>query len=309
MLSIGVCDQQIENIETAVSSAMVAADQAEQRGLNWARYNSAGKDKDAEWRLSILAELDRAIEQGNIWVAYQAKYNLAHGTIVGAEALLRWQHPRRGAISPDEFIPLVEESGRIEKLTMYILDTAIRDFADAEDHLSVAVNISTRLIGHNRLLGPIQSALQHYGMAPHRLTLEITESAAMADDAGIEELKALRELGVHISIDDYGTGQSTLSYLKMLPATEIKIDRSFVQMVLTSKSDAMVVDSTVKLAHALGLSVVAEGVETEEVLALLGKLGCDTAQGYHIARPEKFDDFAQRCDHSSRSAKRVKRMA
>jgi EAL domain-containing protein (putative c-di-GMP-specific phosphodiesterase class I) len=133
-----------------------------------------------------------------------------------------------------------------------------------------------------------------YGMDATRLTLEITESAALAGSAGTEELNSLRALGVHISIDDYGTGQSTLSYLKTLPATELKIDRSFVAVVATSRSDAAVVDSTVKLAHALGLTVVAEGVESEEVLNLLRQMNCDIVQGYYVGQPTNIQGFVKR---------------
>lgn len=213
---------------------------------------------------------------------------------MGAEALARWSHPERGDIRPDLFIPIVEENGRIEKLTLHVLHNAIRDFSGLDENLSVAVNISMRMIGRNRLVEPIRAMLERYHMGAQRLTLEITESAAPAGEAGIQELNRLRELGVSISIDDYGTGQSTLSYLKTLPATELKIDRSFVQLIRSSKSDATVVDSTIKLAHALGLRVVAEGVDSEETLALLRAMDCDIIQGFHIGEPTPLPAFLAR---------------
>jgi diguanylate cyclase len=290
-ITVGLSDDPALEAEAAVAAALVAANRAEQRSLSWERYQAEDQD-DADWRLSLLGELDRAIDHGDVWIAYQPKYDLRTRRIVGAEALARWSHPERGEIRPEQFIPIVEESGRIEKLTLHVLRRALADFSCLEDDsLTVAVNISMRMIGRNRLAEPIQEMLHQYRIDPARLTLEITESAAMTGDAGIEELRALRALGIHISIDDYGTGQSTLSYLKTLPATELKIDRSFVQLILSNRSDATVVDSTVKLAHALGLTVVAEGVETEEILIQLQKMHCDLVQGYHIGRPGSFNEF------------------
>jgi EAL domain-containing protein (putative c-di-GMP-specific phosphodiesterase class I)/CHASE2 domain-containing sensor protein len=292
-IAVGISDDPSLETEAAVAAAMAAASRADRRGLNWARYES-DDDDDADWRLSLLNELDRAIDQGDVWVAYQPKYDLKPGRICGAEALVRWSHPLRGDIRPDQFIPTLEDNGRIEKLTLHVLESAIRDFAPLDPSLSVAVNISARMIGRNRLLEPIAEMLARAGMEACRLTLEITESAAMAGSAGTDELNSLRALGVHISIDDYGTGQSTLSYLKTLPATELKIDRSFVALIATSRSDAAVVDSTVKLAHALGLTVVAEGVESAEVLALLTQMNCDMIQGYYVGEPGSIKDFIAR---------------
>lgn len=292
-ISVGISDDPALGTEAAVAAAMAGAMQAERRGLAWDRYVS-DEGEDADWRLSLLNELDRAIDQGDVWVAYQPKFDLKSGAISGAEALVRWSHPIRGDIRPDQFIPMLEDTGRIEKLTLHVLDTAIRDFTPLEEGLTVAVNISARMIGRNRLLEPISEMLSRWGMAANRLTLEITESAALAGSAGIEELNSLRDLGVFISIDDYGTGQSTLSYLKTLPATELKIDRSFVQVIATSRSDAAVVDSTVKLAHALGLTVVAEGVESEEVLNLLRQMNCDMVQGYYFGEPASILSFVRR---------------
>ena len=288
-IAIGICDDPSLGIEDAVVAATLAADRAAQRGLRWERYES--EREDANWKLSILSELDAAIDNGNVWVAYQPKYDIETNQVSGAEALVRWTHPERGFIAPDRFIPIVEEANRIEKLTLFVLRSAIRDFAEMPGSLSVAVNISARLLGQNRLVEPVKNMLSEYGLPASSLTLEITESAAMAGDSGVDELTRLRELGIAISIDDYGTGQSTLSYLKRLPATELKIDRSFVQNVQTSRSDATVVDSTIKLAHALGMKVVAEGVENQEILEALAAMECDVIQGYHISRPVALPEF------------------
>lgn len=298
-ISVGICDDRALGTEASVGAAMAAASRAERRGLNWERYQSEDDD-DADWRLSLLNELDRALDNGDVWVAYQPKFDLKAGTICGAEALVRWSHPTRGEIRPDQFIPMLEDNGRIEKLTLHVLQTAIRDFAPLDEELTVAVNISAKMIGCKRLLEPICEMLESARMDARRLTLEITESAALAGSAGIEELNSLRRLGVHISIDDYGTGQSTLSYLKTLPATELKIDRSFVALIAASRSDAAVVDSTVKLAHALGLTVVAEGVESKEVLALLRQMNCDMVQGYHFGEPTALDTLLERLAGGSR---------
>lgn len=291
-IAIGICDDPTLETEAAVAAAMVAANRADRRGVNWERFVADEEDDDgATWRLSLLNELDRAIDQGDVWVAYQPKYDLKSRDICGAEALIRWSHPQRGPIPPDAFIRTLEENGRIEKLTLHVLRTAIFDFAPLDRRLSIAVNISARMIGRNRLIGPIRAMLAEAGMKAKRLTLEITESAALAGSAGIEELNNLRALGVNISIDDYGTGQSTLSYMKTLPASELKIDQSFVRLISTSRSDAAVVDSTVKLAHALGLVVVAEGVESEDVAALLKRMDCDMIQGFYIGKPVPFETF------------------
>jgi EAL domain-containing protein (putative c-di-GMP-specific phosphodiesterase class I)/CHASE2 domain-containing sensor protein len=292
-ISVGISDDPSLDTTEAVAAAMAAASQAERHGLAWERYCS-DESEDANWRLSLLNELDRAIDQGHVWVAYQPKFDLRAASVCGAEALVRWSHPKRGEIRPDQFIPMLEDNGRIEKLTLHVLETAIRDFSVLDETLTVAINISAKMIGRNRLLEPIAEMLAHAGMDARRLTLEITESAALAGSAGIDELNSLRNLGVHISIDDYGTGQSTLSYLKRLPATELKIDRSFVQVIGTSRSDAAVVDSTVKLAHALGLVVVAEGVESEEVLNLLRQMNCDLVQGYYFGEPTSIRNFVNR---------------
>lgn len=286
-LHAGFCDENSLSVDDAIPKAVMAANNAMNRGILWERYET--DEDEVFWKLSILNEFEQALGRGDVWVAYQPKLDLHSNSITGAEALIRWIHPERGFIRPDRFVRAIEDAGRIEKLTLYVLERAIADFAPLG--LSVAVNLSVRMLGKNRLEAPLRVLLETYEMPAGKLTLEITESASMADDQGIAELEALRAMGIKISIDDYGTGQSTLSYLKRLPASELKIDQSFVRQVLTSRSDAVLINSTIKLAHELDMLVVAEGVEDQQVLQALARMECDIIQGYYIGRPVNFEEF------------------
>lgn len=293
-VTAGIAQGDDEDVQVSVTAALLAADHAARQGLPWTRHED--NSGDAEWRVTMMSELDRALDgdtsAGRVWVAYQPKYDLRTDRILGSEALVRWTHPQRGPIRPDHFIPLLEEAGRIERLTLFVLETAIRDFA-AMGGIGVAVNLSTRMLGNGRIVAPVRDMLAKYGLPAHLLTLEITESAELTGESSIDELAALRARGVNISIDDYGTGQSTLNYLKRLPASELKIDQSFVRVVLTSRSDQVMINSTIGLAHELGLKVVAEGVETADVLEALRSLDCDIIQGYHIGKPMPLEEFVK----------------
>lgn len=290
-VTAGICENE-GDIQTSVTAALLAADQAARQGLPWTRHQD--NDRDAEWRVTMMSQLGRALdgdeEAGNVWVAYQPKYDLHSGRITSAEALVRWTHPERGPVRPDHFIPALEEAGQIEDLTLFVLETAIRDFASING-IGVAVNLSTRMLGSDRIVVPVRDLLKRHGLPAEMLTLEITESAILTGEGAIDELKQLRDMGVKISIDDYGTGQSTLNYLKRLPATELKVDQSFVRVVLASRADEVMIKSTISLAHELGLKVVAEGVETSDVLEALRGLDCDIIQGYHIGKPAPLADF------------------
>lgn len=272
----------------AIGRATIAADRAIGQGLRWVRH-SADLERESDWRLGLASELDRAMAAGDIWVAYQPKLELASGRIKGTEALVRWRHPTRGAIPPDAFIPALEESGRIADLTLYVLDRALTDqrgWATDGLQLGVAVNVSALLPANPDFVRRLEELLDRHAGAVDGLTLEVTESATMTDpDAAIAALERLASLGITLSIDDYGTGQSTLSYLKRLPAREIKIDKGFVLALESSGSDQAMVRSTIGLGHELGYRVVAEGVETEAALRMLRAYGCDIAQGWHIGRP------------------------
>jgi EAL domain-containing protein (putative c-di-GMP-specific phosphodiesterase class I) len=273
-----------------LGSALVAADEAAHEGLKWKEYDPE-KLKEASWKLSLLSQLDAAIDAEELWIAYQPKLDLKTGRIVGAEALVRWTHAERGPVSPMEFVVAAEQSNRIEKLTSYVLDRAVAAAAAINARgidFELSVNLSARLIDNGGLAAMVTGILEKHGLAANRLTLEVTETAALNTSGNLEALLELRYSGVQISIDDYGTGLSTLDYLKRIPATEIKIDKSFVQALGRSRSDKLLVHSTIQLAHSLGQKVVAEGIEDRDTLDALSEMGCDVAQGYFIAKPMKF---------------------
>jgi EAL domain-containing protein (putative c-di-GMP-specific phosphodiesterase class I)/CHASE2 domain-containing sensor protein/GGDEF domain-containing protein len=274
--------------QQVVAQATFSASQAAQAGRHWQRFTEAdGAATDRA--LALLGELDTAMAEGQLWNAYQPKLDLATGRIVGAEALVRWQHPSFGLITPDQFIPMMEEHKRVGDLTVFVLEQAIDDalgWAASGHPISVAVNVSATLLTDHGFIDRIAGVLQTSRLPKEHVTIEVTESAAMhSPERAIAALESWRALGVNISIDDYGTGQSSLGYLQMLPATELKIDKSFVQSIGTDRRNAIMVRSTIALAHELGMKVVAEGIEDEACLELLRDMGCDTAQGYQIARP------------------------
>jgi EAL domain-containing protein (putative c-di-GMP-specific phosphodiesterase class I) len=290
-ITFGVEAGSARSLVNRLGSALVAADEAASEGVKWKVYDTA-KLKDAAWKLSMLSQLDAAIDSGDLWVAYQPKLDLVTRKITGAEALARWTHPEKGPISPLEFISAAEQHDRIEKLTHHVLEKAIAAGAAINARgipFGISVNLSARLIDEDGLSEMVTGLLRKYAFDPSQLTLEVTETAAISTSASsLEALLELRYMGVQISIDDYGTGLSTLDYLKKIPATEIKIDRSFVQAIDKSHSDRLLVNSTIQLAHSLGQKVVAEGVEEAETLEALVNMGCDVAQGYLIGRPMTF---------------------
>lgn len=285
------------NAGTIADHAILAADHAVRTGTRCESHSSGMSEKN-ELQLALTAELDQALAAGDIWVAYQPKFDFAAGEVVSAEALVRWDHPTRGMIRPDTFIPLLEANGRILDLTLYVLARASaesREWTVGGEPFRVAVNASALLAADPQFLQAIEDMIAMGALDPNRLTLEITESAALADTSrAVEALDQIAGHGIKLSIDDYGTGQSTLSYLKTLPASEIKIDKSFVSDMERNPSDQAMVRSTIELAHQLGYSVVAEGVETQTLLQLLGDMGCDTAQGWQIGKPTAATEFASR---------------
>lgn len=270
------------------ADAGLAALHAAERGSRWQMF-TARDSEQASWRVSLLAELDSALARGELWNAYQPKLDLRSGRIEGVEALVRWDHPERGTLGPDRFIPLVEQHGRAADLTLHVMAQALADAAAWRNEglgLGVAVNISATLLHDHAFLHRLEQLLRASAFAADQVTLEVTESAAMArPEAAVVALEGWRRLGVKVSIDDYGTGQSSLSYLQKMPATELKIDRSFIAAMAAGPRDRILVRSTVAMAHELGLLVVAEGVEDEPCLELLREMGCDLIQGYWISRP------------------------
>ena len=288
-VSFGIDSDKSRSSVQRVSSALVAADRAASEGRRWMTYDPAELE-DAEWKMSLLARLDQAIEQCEIWVAYQPKIELATGRMIGAEALARWRHPEKGDIPPIQFIPAAERGGRIENLTAYVLDKAVEAAAllerSGQSGFSISVNLSARLLDGSGILQMVEDTLARHRLPADQLILEITETTAMASqDSVFATLQALSAAGVRLSIDDYGTGFSTLDYLKRIPADEIKIDRSFVSMLEKSQSDRIMVHSTIQLAHSLGRKAVAEGVENSIVLNELQLMQCDYVQGYLTGKP------------------------
>lgn len=291
-IAFGVDADPGRSIQSRMSSALLACQEAQNAGEHWRVYDPT-KLEATEWRVTMLGELDSAIDNGEVWVAFQPKLDLISGEICGAEALVRWTHPEKGPINPEEFITAAERHDRIEKLTEHVLNRAVQvaSLLNRDGRkFDMAVNLSPRLIGHANLKPMVVQTLRRHGLSAERLILEITETAAMSSaESAMQELRDLRGIGLQLSIDDYGTGFSTLDYLKRCPATELKIDRSFVRMLVSSRSDRIMVNSTIELAHSLGEMVVAEGVEDNETLQLLGQMGCDKAQGYLIGRPMPYE--------------------
>jgi EAL domain-containing protein (putative c-di-GMP-specific phosphodiesterase class I)/CHASE2 domain-containing sensor protein len=295
-ISFGVEIGSGRSLTNRLNSALVAADDATSEGLRW-KYHDPERLKDAEWRLSLLSQLDDAIDNGQVWVAYQPQLDLKTHQLRGAEALARWTHPEKGPISPGEFIAAAEQNDRIEKLTMFVLDKAVEAAARinlVHGPFEMAVNLSARMLGDKTLPSRVRKILDRHGLDPARLTLELTETAALANGADTSPLFGLRDLGIKISIDDYGTGLSTLDYLKKVPASEIKIDQSFVKSMRDHRSDLVMVQSTIALAHSLGRTVVAEGVESREILDMLVAMKCEIAQGFIIGRPCSLNDLTKR---------------
>jgi diguanylate cyclase (GGDEF)-like protein len=263
--------------------ADVAMYEAKRARTGIATY-SAERDPYSADRLGLLAELRRAIEDDELVLHYQPKVALATGAVVGVEALVRWQHPTRGLLSPDQFVPLAERTGAIADLTRWVVDKALAQ--QREWNLPVAVNLAAANVVDVTLPDAIAALLERHGVPGDQLECEISEHTVMADPKRVSEvLDRLRALGVRLSLDDFGTGHSSLSYLKRLPLDEVKIDRSFVSGMVEDENDAVIVRSTIDLARNLGLAVVAEGVESAEIMDALAALDCDIAQGFYISRP------------------------
>jgi EAL domain-containing protein (putative c-di-GMP-specific phosphodiesterase class I) len=280
-----------------LGSAMMAAEEAAHDGLKW-KFHDPESLQDASWKLSILSQLDSAIDKGEVWVAYQPKLDLATRQIVGAEALARWTHPEKGPIAATEFVAAAEQHDRIGKLTDFVLEKAVAACASINRKgpaFNIAVNLSARLLADRGFTLRLSALLARHRLNACHLTLELTETAALVGSGeAVEMLARLRDLGVNISIDDYGTGLSTLEYLKKIPASEIKIDQSFVKSMCDNRSDRVMVQSTIALAHSLGRTVVAEGVEQANILEALVEMQCDFAQGFIIGRPMSLESLLKR---------------
>jgi len=284
--------------ETLLQHAHIAMNQARKNGAPFQYYSDSLNDKALE-RHHIETGLHRAIDDGEFYLVYQPKMSIDGIFVVGMEALVRWQRPGEGIISPDKFIPVAEENGSIIKLGAYVLREACRQNKVWHDagfpKLAVAVNLSARQLRDNEFVPTLMQVLEETRLEPAYLELELTESVLMGDTSDtICKLLRLRELGISISVDDFGTGYSSLSYLKHLPINSIKVDRSFVRDIVNDPDDAAIVDAIVAMAHSLKLNVVAEGVETREQLEFLRQRNCQNAQGYYFAKPldpQQFEAF------------------
>ena len=268
-------------------------------GRNGYTFFTPSMQVSANRQLRLLQDLRRASDRGELRLHYQPKFVAAGTPAVGAEALLRWQHPELGMLAPDVFIPIAERSGLILPIGDWVLDQAcaqLRSWHDAgHPQWTMAVNLSALQFSSPSLVGNVRDVLARHAIAPERLTLEITETTAMKDvEASLAILNDLTAMGVQISIDDFGTGYSSLLYLKRMPATELKIDRAFVRDLEKNAEDAAIVSSIVALGRSLQLQVVAEGVETREQQEYLSGLGCDQLQGYHLGRPMEPDEFLRK---------------
>lgn len=296
-LSFGVELGSSRSVSSRLGSALVAAQEADAESLKW-KFHDPARQQEVPWRLSLLSQLDEAIDSGHVWLAFQPKIDLKTRKTVGVEALARWTHPEKGPISPTEFVTAAEQSDRIGHLTDYVLDCAISAAATVNRDgfpLEMAVNLSARMLNDRELPERVGALLARHGLKAERLILELTETAAVdGSGAGIDMLVRLRDLGVRIAIDDYGTGMSTLDYLKKVPASEIKIDQSFIRAMRDNRSDLIMVQSTITLAHSLGRTVVAEGVEDPGSLEQLNAMGCDQVQGFIVGRPMSYEELTRR---------------
>lgn len=287
-IGIAISPQQAQDHHALMRYADIAMYHAKGQMLGLSIY-SPEYDPHSTKRLAIVSELGRAIRENQLCLYYQPKVLLNEKRCYGFEALIRWIHPELGFVPPADFIPIAELTTLIHQLTAWVLEKAIeqcRRWQDQGMSLSIAVNLSARNLMDDNIPKLVERLLTKYKLPASRLELEITESSIMADPTrALRNLDALHALGVHLAIDDFGTGYSSLAYLKRLPVQTLKIDNSFVRNMLEDMQDELIVNSTINLAHNLGLTVVAEGVENEALLTRLSEMGCDEAQGYFIGRP------------------------
>jgi diguanylate cyclase (GGDEF)-like protein len=293
-LGVAVWPHHAGDADGLLNRAEVAMYQAKRRGEGLVVYDPAF-DAASHQTLTLLSELRHAVDHHELRLYLQPKLALDSGHVVGAEALLRWQHPQRGLVPPMQFIPFAEQTGFIRVLTLWVFEEAARMWRVLNEgglRLVISINLSTRDLLDVELPQKFEALLIKHIVPAEAFCLEITESAIMDDpQRAMATLERLSGLGFRLSIDDFGTGYSSLAYLKRLPVDELKIDKSFVMGMAKDANDARIVRSTIDLAHGLGLTVVAEGVENAQVWDLLREQSCDEAQGFHMGRPMPSADF------------------
>jgi len=294
-IGVACWPQHADSGDALLNRAEVAMYAAKRRSNGPLMYDPSIDVASAQ-TLTLMTELRHAVDCGELRLYLQPKLALDSGHVVGAEALVRWQHPQRGLVPPVQFIPFAEQTGFIRVLTLWVFEEAVRHWQtlnDASIELALSVNLSTRDLLDQDLPQKFEALLTRHGAPAKAFCLEITETAIMDDpQRALVTLERLNAIGFKLSIDDFGTGYSSLAYLKRLPVDELKIDQSFVRNMQTDADDAMIVRSTIDLAHNLGITVVAEGVENAQVWHMLRQLGCDQAQGYHMGRPMPLAEFS-----------------
>jgi EAL domain-containing protein (putative c-di-GMP-specific phosphodiesterase class I) len=299
-----------DDVDTLIRRADIAMQTAKDRRLGFMRYEPELDTRSAT-QLALMSELRRALDEHELTLHFQPKADLETGAVTSVEALVRWEHPEHGLLPPAEFVPFAERTGISRGLSRYVLAAGVRQLREWEEQgldVGLSLNLTMFDLLDPKLPDEVAALLREEGVDPSRLELEITESVIMADPVRVREIvAALKALGVRLAIDDFGTGFSSLTYLKSLPIDVLKIDRSFVMGMDASESDRAIVSSTTQLAHSLGLAVVAEGVESDEIWRELVSIGCDLAQGFHIGRPcppEQLLETLAAWDEVRRSASR-----
>ena len=291
-IGIALAPNDAGNVTEMLRYADIALYEAKSAGRNTWRFYSGEMNARIIERRRLESDLRYGIKHGELRLHFQPRYRIADGQMVGAEALVRWQHPERGLIAPDTFIPIAEESGLILSLSDWVLETACACAAQWPDALFVSVNLSPTEFKRGNLMERVRHALQASGIEPARVELEITESVMLEDAVGaLDVMRALKQLGIRIAMDDFGTGYSSLSYLRAFPFDGLKIDRSFLTRLEDSEDDQAIIHAIVGLGRALALTVTAEGIETAEHLAMLKAVACDEGQGYFLSRPLDSDAF------------------
>jgi diguanylate cyclase (GGDEF)-like protein len=289
-VGLAICPGHGSDVQTLMRNVHAAVAEGKSAGRNRVQPYTAALARSSRERLELAAELRRAIENGELQLAFQPQVDLRHRRLAGFESLLRWQHPVRGWVPPSLFVPIAEESSLIVPLSEWVLDAALTQMrewrARRYDVLRVAVNLSSAHFSRCDVAKWVSARLNRFGVAPSMLELEITEGILMRDaDQTTASLAELKSLGVRVAVDDFGTGYSSLAYLKRFALDALKIDRSFVTDIATNSGDAAICGAIIAMAHRLGLEVIAEGIETSAQLAFLREQGCDTAQGYLLGKP------------------------